>query len=149
MFGVPLEVATKQTRLPDGVELPRVFREGIFHIDENCKFMVNNEVTKCFNTCTVHIAHQLLLDTSDFMKNSADSASFGLTCLTCLSARGSPLISNIIISLFGIKLSETEKFLLVLDGFMLSGILLAMFVRYMYVETAVYCKVLIRRDKET
>ena len=54
MFGVPLEVATKQTRLPDGVELPRVFREGIFHIDENCKFMVNNEVKKCCNTCTVH-----------------------------------------------------------------------------------------------
>ena len=37
MFGVPLEVATKQTRLPDGVELPRVFREGIVHIEENCK----------------------------------------------------------------------------------------------------------------
>lgn len=36
VFGVPLEVATKQTRLPDGVELPRVFREGISHIDENC-----------------------------------------------------------------------------------------------------------------
>ena len=112
--------------------------------------MLNDDVTKCCNTCTVHIAHQLLLDTSDFMKNSADSASFGLTCLTCLSARGSPLISNIIISLFGIKLlSETETFLLVLDGFMLNEILLTMFVRYMYVETAVYCKVLIRRDKET
>ena len=37
VFGVPLEVATKQTRLPDGVELPRVFREGIVHIEENCK----------------------------------------------------------------------------------------------------------------
>ena len=39
MFGVPLEVAVKQTRLPDGVELPRVFREGIVHIDENCTFL--------------------------------------------------------------------------------------------------------------
>lgn len=36
VFGVPLEVATKQTKLPDGVELPRVFREGIVHIEENC-----------------------------------------------------------------------------------------------------------------
>lgn len=36
VFGLPLEVATKQTRLPDGVELPRVFRESIFHIEENC-----------------------------------------------------------------------------------------------------------------
>lgn len=35
VFGVPLEVATKNTRLPDGVELPRVFREGIVHIEEN------------------------------------------------------------------------------------------------------------------
>ena len=45
MFGVPLEVATKQTKLPDGVELPRVFREGIVHIDENCKYfssIINN-----------------------------------------------------------------------------------------------------------
>ena len=40
MFGVPLEVATKQTKLPDGVELPRVFREGIVHIDENCKYLL-------------------------------------------------------------------------------------------------------------
>ena len=47
VFGVPLEVATKQTRLPDGVELPRVFREGIVHIDENCKFtLINNKDTK-------------------------------------------------------------------------------------------------------
>lgn len=38
MFGVPLEVATKQTRLPDGVELPRIIREGIAHIEENCKY---------------------------------------------------------------------------------------------------------------
>ena len=37
VFGLPLEVATKQTRLPDGVELPRVFRESIVHIEENCK----------------------------------------------------------------------------------------------------------------
>ncbi|XP_068736208.1 ralA-binding protein 1-A-like isoform X1 [Montipora capricornis] len=36
VFGVPLEVATKLTRFPDGVELPRVFREGLAHIDENC-----------------------------------------------------------------------------------------------------------------
>ncbi|KAL9962612.1 hypothetical protein ACROYT_G031731 [Oculina patagonica] len=35
VFGVPLEVATKQTKLPDGVELPRVFREGIVYIEEN------------------------------------------------------------------------------------------------------------------
>lgn len=35
VFGVPLEVATKNTRLPDGVELPRIFREGIVHIEEN------------------------------------------------------------------------------------------------------------------
>ena len=34
MFGVPLEVATKNTRLPDGVELPRILREGIVHIEE-------------------------------------------------------------------------------------------------------------------
>ena len=38
MFGVPLEVATKQTKLADGVELPRVFREGIVYIEENCKY---------------------------------------------------------------------------------------------------------------
>lgn len=37
VFGVPLEVATKNTRLPDGVELPRIFREGIVHIEENGK----------------------------------------------------------------------------------------------------------------
>ena len=37
MFGVPLEVATKNTKLPDGVELPRIFREGIVHIEENGK----------------------------------------------------------------------------------------------------------------
>jgi len=37
VFGVPLEVVTKNTRLPDGVELPRVFREGIVHIEENGK----------------------------------------------------------------------------------------------------------------
>ena len=149
MFGVPLEVATKQTRLPDGVELPRVFREGIFHIDENCKFMLNDDVTKCCNTCTVHIAHQLLLDTSDFMKISADSASFGITCLTCLSARGSPLISNIIISqLFHqVKLKSSCWYWMGLCS--RDFIDKIMFVRYMYVETAVYCKVLIRRDKET
>ena len=35
MFGVPLEVAIKRTKLPDGIELPRVFREGIVHIEEN------------------------------------------------------------------------------------------------------------------
>lgn len=36
MFGVPLEVAVKQSSLPDGVELPRVFRDGIVYIEENC-----------------------------------------------------------------------------------------------------------------
>ena len=39
VFGVPLEVAVKQSRFPDGVELPRVFREGIVYIEENCKMM--------------------------------------------------------------------------------------------------------------
>ena len=144
---MPLEVATKQTRLPDGVELPRVFREGISYIDENCKFMLIMRTQNVFNL-NICIQHndQLLLDTSDFMKNSADNAWFVLACLTCLSVRGSPLISNIIILLCGIKLSETKKFPLVLDGFMLKGILLTMFVRCLYVETTVDCKVLIRRD---
>lgn len=36
VFGVPLEVAVKQSSLPDGVELPRVFRDGIVYIEENC-----------------------------------------------------------------------------------------------------------------
>lgn len=36
VFGVPLEVAVKQSRFPDGVELPRVFREGIVYVEENC-----------------------------------------------------------------------------------------------------------------
>lgn len=36
VFGVPLEVAVKQSSLPDGVELPRVFRDGIIYIEENC-----------------------------------------------------------------------------------------------------------------
>ena len=40
VFGVPLEVATKLTRFPDGVELPRVFREGLAHIDENCEYTI-------------------------------------------------------------------------------------------------------------
>ena len=39
MFGVPLEVAVKQSKLPDGIELPRVFRDGIVHIEENCKII--------------------------------------------------------------------------------------------------------------
>lgn len=36
VFGVPLEVAVKQSKLPDGIELPRVFRDGIVYIEENC-----------------------------------------------------------------------------------------------------------------
>lgn len=35
MFGVPLEVAVNRSKLPDGIELPRVLREGIIYIEEN------------------------------------------------------------------------------------------------------------------
>ena len=51
MFGVPLEVATKQTKLPDGVELPRVFRETIVHIDENCKLVLSNDISMKIMYC--------------------------------------------------------------------------------------------------
>ena len=37
MFGVALEVAVNRSKLPDGIELPRVFREGIMYIEENGK----------------------------------------------------------------------------------------------------------------
>ncbi|XP_048590061.1 ralA-binding protein 1 isoform X1 [Nematostella vectensis] len=35
IFGIPLEKAVKQSILPDGVELPRLFREGIMYVEEN------------------------------------------------------------------------------------------------------------------
>ena len=37
VFGVPLEAAIKQTKFPDGIELPRVFREGILYIEDHGK----------------------------------------------------------------------------------------------------------------
>ncbi|EDO28407.1 predicted protein [Nematostella vectensis] len=37
IFGIPLEKAVKQSILPDGVELPRLFREGIMYVEENGK----------------------------------------------------------------------------------------------------------------
>ncbi|KAK3722088.1 hypothetical protein QZH41_019844, partial [Actinostola sp. cb2023] len=35
IFGVPLAQAVKQSKFPDGIELPKVLREGIVYIEEN------------------------------------------------------------------------------------------------------------------
>ena len=79
MFGVPLEVAVSRSKIADGIELPTVFRECIYYLEEKGRvvefaymyiLLMNNDQTyssssfviydKEFKAITIHFELDLI-----------------------------------------------------------------------------------------
>ena len=60
MFGVPVEIAVRQTKLPDGIELPKVFREGIIYIEDQGELINMSYAQLSVVSCFINLLPRLL-----------------------------------------------------------------------------------------